>query len=192
MTDAEIRASVLTAAAADQTGEAAIHPRGLHDDGKMLRVGSLSFWKHEAFKQLRRSSSPFPAYRRASLTMSLFPDQHFATEPFTTGDGQQATAVVFRSERDPQGTFATFAADATEAQRIATDLNSELDATRTLAAEQHRTNGGDPERFASARAPGLDEMLTQLEPFFGQQTEPLPSSHAPPYGPGVVVVPATR
>lgn len=165
-----IRSSVLAASAADQTGEAAIYPRGLHDNGKMLRVGSLSFWKREAFKQqLRRSSGPFPAYRRASLTMTLFPDQHFATEPFTTGDGQQATAVVFRSERDPQGTFATFAADATEAQRIATELNSELDATRTLAAEQFRINGGDPERFASARAPSLDEMLTQLEPLFGRQ-----------------------
>ncbi len=173
MTETEIRASVLAAAAADQGDKAAIYPRGLHDDGKMFRIGSLSFWKREAFKQLR-SGSPFPAYRRASLTMNLFPDQHFATEPFTTRDGRQAIAIVFRSEKEPQGTFGTFSTDEREARRIVAALNDELNATRAIATERFRASGGDPAQFTSARAPSLDEMLAELEPFFGKGEDASP------------------
>jgi hypothetical protein len=168
--DPKIRAHVLAEAADDQSSRTAVYPQGLHEEEKMWRIGSLRFWKSGAFKQLR-SCNPFPSYRRASLTMDLFPDIHFEAEPFTTSDGRRAIAIVLRSEKNPKGSFGTFSVDEEEANRIISILNDEMDETRKLATERFRVSGGDPTRFASLRAPSTAEMFAQLDVFFGDPDE---------------------
>lgn len=174
MTEAEIRAYVLAAAADDQTGPSAVYARGLHDDGKMWQIGSLRFWKSEAYKRIReanRSAEPFPSYRRASLQWSLLPDMRIEGERFTMNDGRRAIAILLRSEKDPEGTFGTFAVDEDEAARIIALLNSEMNATRAVATDCFRASGGDPDTVASQRAPSMDEMFTVLKGLLGDPDE---------------------
>ena len=149
-----------------------IAPPGLHEEEKMWRIGTLRFWKSEAFNRLRatnptRDANPCPSYRRASLDMTLFPDMRLEAESFTTKDGRHAIAILLRSEKDPEGTFGTFTLDEKEAKRIVALVNDEMDTTRKLATERFRASGGDPAAVASARAPSSDEMLDQLRVFFG-------------------------
>lgn len=170
MTSAEIRAYVLSEAAEDQRSSSVYRP-GVHDEGDEWRVGSLTFWKSKAFEQKCLSADPFPAYRRGGLQMSLFPDMRFEGEAFTTKDGRRAIAILLRSEKNPQGTFGTFALDEGEADRIITLLNSEMDATRAIAMERFRASGGDPAAVASQLAPSSEEMFAVFEALLGTEDE---------------------
>jgi hypothetical protein len=144
--DPKIRAQSLADAAESQRRPGAVDTPGMRDERNMWwRLGALRFWKSEAFK-LRRAPHPFPTYFRGSLQMTLFPDMRFRSEPFTTKEGHAAIAILFCSEKNPKGTFATFALDEDEASRIINFMNAELDETRTLASERFRASGGDPRR----------------------------------------------
>lgn len=165
-TEAETRAYVLANAAEDQLSSTAVDRAGLFEEAQMWRIGSLRFWKSEAAEK-SGSTRPFPSYRRGSLRMALFPDMRFEVEPFTSKDGRSAFAIVLRSEKNPDGTFGTFTFDETEAKRITSLLNAEMDAARTFATERFRANGGDPAAVASLRAPSRAEMFEQLNAVLG-------------------------
>lgn len=152
---------------ADFQRSSSVDSPGLHDEKTRWRIGSLSFWKSEAFKLLHHDARPFPSYRRASLEWDLLPDMRVEAAPFTTNDGRRAIAILLRSEKDPEGTFGTFTHDENEAQRIIALLNSEMDAARNVATERFRASGGDPGAVASQRAPSPDEMSTILAGLFG-------------------------
>lgn len=164
--DPKIRAQVLAYAAESQRRADAVYPPGLRDERGMWRIGSLSFWKSEACRH-HRSPAPFPSFIRGGLDDTLFPDVRFEAEPFVTQDGQPATAIILRSDKDPEGTFGSFSLDSDEARRIIAFLNAEIDEARRLATERFRAAGGDPASVAHARAPSPAESFAILDMLLG-------------------------
>jgi hypothetical protein len=172
--DPKIRAQSLADAADSQRRPGAVDTPGMRDERNMWwRLGALRFWKSEAFK-LRRAPHPFPTYFRGSLQMTLFPDMRFRGEPFTTKEGHAAIAILFCSEKNPKGTFATFALDEDEASRIINFMNAELDETRNAGIREiprqrrrprrrRLTAGPQPRRDVSParRSPRRPRAVTQ-------------------------------
>ncbi|MEZ4403888.1 MAG: hypothetical protein R3B06_27945 [Kofleriaceae bacterium] len=163
--DPKLRAQALAEDAESQR-RSTVYPPGLHSDGDMWRIGSLRFWKAEACK-FHRNADPFPTYIRGSLQTTLFPDMRLEAERFTTKDGQPATAIMLRSEKDPNGTFGTFSLDEHDAARIIAVLNVDMDEARKLATERFCARGGDPTAVASLRAPSPSERFRILDAILG-------------------------
>lgn len=160
------RAQRLARAAQSQLTNTA-YPKGLRGDENFWRVGSLTFWRSEAFQRISESQAPFPPFKRGSLGYLVYPDLRFEAEPFTTTEGHPAVAIVLRSDNDPRGTFGTFSLDENDAHRIIELLNREMDATRAMAMERFRANGGDPASVASLRAPSPAERFAVLDALLG-------------------------
>jgi hypothetical protein len=164
--DPKIRAQVL-AYAADSQRTSAVYRQGLHVDGDMWQIGSLQLWRSEAFRTRCASKAPFPDFVRGGLSDTIFPDMRFEAEPFMTTEGRPAIAIVLRSDKDPKGAFGTFSLDENDARRIIELLNREMDATRAMAMERFRANGGDPASVASRRAPSPAERSAFLDALLG-------------------------
>ena len=164
--DPKIRAQVL-AHAADSQRTSAVYRQGLHVEGNMWAIGSLRLWRSEAFKVKCLSNDPFPYYDRGGIRDAVYPDMRFEAEPFVTTEGRPAIAIVLRSDKDPKGAFGTFSLDENDARRIIELLNREMDATRAMAMERFRANGGDPASVASRRAPSPAERSAFLDAVLG-------------------------
>jgi hypothetical protein len=162
----EIRAAVLAHAAESQR-KSAVYRQGLHVDGNMWAIGSLRLWRSEAFKVKCLSNAPFPYYDRGGIRDAVYPDMRFEAEPFTTREGHRAVAILLRADKDPLGAFGTFSLDENDAHRIIELLNREMDATRAMAMERFRANGGDPASVASRRAPSPAERSAFLDAVLG-------------------------
>lgn len=155
------------AGVADSQRTSEVYRQGLHVDGNKWKVGSLRFWRSEAFKTACLSNDPFPEYLRGSLGENLYPDHRFEPQPFTTSEGRPAIAITLRSDKDPVGVFGTFSLDENDAHRIIELLNREMDATRAMAMERFRANGGDPASVAALRAPSPAERWAFLDAVLG-------------------------
>lgn len=164
--DPKRRANVL-AYAADRQRRSAAYRQGLRVDGNKWKIGSLCFWRSEAFETACLSNDPFPDYDRGDIREPVYPDLRFEPEPFTTSEGRPAIAITLRSDKDPVGVFGTFSLDEHDARRIIELLNRELDATRAMAMERFRANGGDPASVAALRAPSPAERWAFLDAVLG-------------------------
>ena len=164
--DPAVRSDELAQATESQRSSS-VYPPGLRDDGNWWRIGTLKLWKSAAFKTRSESDAPFPPFDRGSLRYALYPDHRFEAEPFTMQGGRPAIAILLRSDKDPRGTFGTFSLDENDAHRIIELLNREMDATRAMAMERFRANGGDPASVASRRAPSRAERWAILDALLG-------------------------
>lgn len=170
MTEAEIRAYAL-AGVAKMT--LAVGPAGLHGDAREWRMGTLRFWKSSALAAVKGGAAafdpqlPLPMHRRGGLTFALFPDMRLEAESFNLKDGRAATAVLLRSDKDPEGTFGTFFLDEKEAHRAIAIVTEEMNATRQIAAARFAAAGGDLAVLDSLRAPSREELDAQLQALLG-------------------------
>lgn len=165
MTAAEIRAFTLAGLA--EVAQA-LGPVGLDEDARELRMGSLHFWKPAALAaQEFDRRLPLPMHRRGGLSFALFPDMRLEAEHFKLKDGRAATAVVLRSDKDPEGTFGTFFLDEKEAYRTIAVVTEAMNAARRIAASRFEANGGDLAILETLRAPSRDELDAQLVALLG-------------------------